>query len=284
MRFSGKCAVITGAASGIGRAATLLFAREGATVFAADLNLAGAEAVAREGDNIIPVACDVCDVAQIKALMDHAAGTCGGIDVLFNNAGAGGDRAPIDEIEPEGWDRTFDLLMRSVAMGIRYAAPHMKHRKGAAIVNTSSVAAVGPGYSPTAYAVAKAGVLHLTKCAATDLAQYGIRVNAVQPGFINTNIFTTSMEMPGELVDQAKAMILQMSSAAQPVGRPGMPEDIANAVAFLCSEAAGFVTGTSLIVDGGITVGPRHAWDPEAPGLFDALQAMAEGAGAGLPQ
>ncbi len=284
MRFSGKCAVITGAASGIGRAATLLFAREGATVFAADLNLAGAEAVAREGDNIIPVACDVCDVAQIKALMDHAAGTCGGIDVLFNNAGAGGDRAPIDEIEPEGWDRTFDLLMRSVAMGIRYAAPHMKQRKGAAIVNTSSVAAVGPGYSPTAYAVVKAGVLHLTKCAATDLAQYGIRVNAVQPGFINTNIFTTSMEMPGELVDQAKAMILQMSSAAQPVGRPGMPEDIANAVAFLCSEAAGFVTGTSLIVDGGITVGPRHAWDPEAPGLFDALQAMAEGAGAGLPQ
>ncbi len=284
MRFSGKCVVITGAASGIGRAATLLFAREGATVFAADLNLAGAEAVAREGENIIPVACDVCDVTQIKALMDHAAGTCGGIDVLFNNAGAGGDRAPIDEIEPEGWDRTFDLLMRSVAMGIRYAAPHMKGRRGASIVNTSSVAAVGPGYSPTAYAVAKAGVLHLTKCAATDLAQFGIRVNAVQPGFINTNIFTASLEMPAELVDQAKGMIFQMSSQAQPVARPGMPDDIANAVAFLCSEAAGFVTGTSLIVDGGITVGPRHAWDPEAPGLFDALQAMAEGAGAGLPQ
>ena len=284
MRFSGKCAVITGAASGIGRAATLLFAREGATVFAADLNLVGTEAVAREGENIIPVACDVCDVAQIKALMDHAAGTCGGIDVLFNNAGAGGDRAAIDEIEPEGWDRTFALLLRSVAMGIRYAAPHMKHRKGAAIVNTSSVAAVGPGYSPTAYAVAKAGVLHLTKCAATDLAQYGIRVNAVQPGFINTNIFTTSLEMPAELVDTAKAMIMQFSSNAQPVARSGMPEDIANAVAFLCSEAAGFVTGTSLLVDGGITTGPRHAWDPEAPGMFDALLAMAEGANAGAPQ
>ncbi|MFM5923041.1 MAG: SDR family NAD(P)-dependent oxidoreductase [Novosphingobium sp.] len=279
MRFSGKSVVITGAASGIGRAATLLFAREGGTVFAADLNLAGAEAVAREGENIIPVACDVCDVAQIKALMDHAAGTCGGIDVVFNNAGAGGAREPIDEIDADGWDRTMDLLLRSVAMGIRYAAPHMKHRRGAAIVNTSSVAAVGPGYSPTAYAVAKAGVLHLTKCAATDLAQYGIRVNAVQPGFINTNIFTASMEMPDELADQAKAMILQMSSAAQPVGRSGMPDDIANAVAFLCSEAAGFMTGASLIVDGGITVGPRHSWDPEAPGMFDALQAMAEAAG-----
>lgn len=276
MRFTGKSVVITGAASGIGRATTLLFAREGAQVFAADLNLDGAKAVAAEAPGIVPVACDVCDVAQIKALMDHAAGTCGGIDVLFNNAGAGGDRAPIDEIEPEGWDRTFDLLMRSVAMGIRYAAPHMKHRKGASVVNTSSVAAVGPGYSPTAYAVAKAGVLHLTKCAATDLAQYGIRVNAVQPGFINTNIFTASLEMPGELVDQAKAMIMQMSSNAQPVARSGMPDDIANAVAFLASDAAGFMTGASLIVDGGITVGPRHAWDPEAPGLFDALQAMAD--------
>ncbi len=92
MRFSGKSVVVTGAASGIGRATTLLFAREGATVFAADLNLAGAEEVAREGDTIIPVACDVCDAAQIKALMDHAAGTCGGIDVVFNNAGAGGAR------------------------------------------------------------------------------------------------------------------------------------------------------------------------------------------------
>ncbi|MGE8142146.1 SDR family NAD(P)-dependent oxidoreductase [Novosphingobium sp. NPDC080210] len=281
MRFSGKSVVVTGAASGIGRATTLLFAREGATVFAADLNLAGAEAVAREGDNIIPVACDVCDVAQIKALMDHAAGTCGGIDVVFNNAGAGGAREPIDEIDADGWDRTMDLLLRSVAMGIRYAVPHMKQRPGAAIVNTSSVAAVGPGYSPTAYAVAKAGVLHLTKCAATDLAQHGIRVNAVQPGFINTNIFTASMEMPAELVDTAKAMIAQMSSQAQPVARGGQPDDIANAVAFLCSEAAGFMTGASLIVDGGITVGPRHSWDPEAPGLFDALQAMAEASGAG---
>ncbi len=275
-RFSGKCAVVTGAASGIGRETALLFAREGAAVFAADLDLAGAQAVAAQAPGITAVACDVCDVAQIKALMDQAAAACGGIDIVFNNAGAGGARAPIDEIEPEDWDRTMDLLLRSVAMGIRYAAPHMKGRPGAAIVSTSSVAAMGAGYSPTAYAVAKAGVLHLTKVAATDLARYGIRVNAVQPGFINTNIFTASVEMPADRVDTAKAIIAQMSSNAQPVARGGQPADIANAVAFLCSDAASFMTGTSLLVDGGITIGQRHAWDPEAPGLFDAMLAMAE--------
>lgn len=275
-RFTGKCAVITGAASGIGRATTLLFAREGAHVFAADLNLEGARAVAAEGEGITPVACDVCDVTQIKALMDTAATACGGIDFVFNNAGAGGAREAIDAIDAEGWDRTFHLLLRSVAMGIRYAVPHMRGRKGAAIVNTSSVAAIGPGYSPTAYAVAKAGVLHLTKCAATDLASHGIRVNAVQPGFINTNIFNASLEMPADKVDEAKALISEMSAIAQPIARGGQPADIADAVAFLCSDAAGFMSGASLIVDGGLTLGPRHSWDPQTPSMLTILRDLAE--------
>lgn len=275
MRFAGKIAVITGAASGIGRETAKLFAKEGAKVFAADLDLAGVQSLADELPGVVPVACDVCDVSQIKALMDQA-GAAGGIDVVFNNAGAGGAREPIDEIDAEGWDRTFHLLLRSVAMGIRYAVPYMKGRPGAAIVNTSSVAAVGPGYSPTAYAVAKAGVLHLTKCAATDLAQYGIRVNAVQPGFINTNIFSASLEVGEADKATVNAMIAQMSSHAQPVSRGGQPRDIAEAVAFLASEAGGFMTGASMIVDGGITVGPRHSWDPEAPGLFDTIQQFLE--------
>ncbi len=279
MRFSAKTVIVTGAASGIGAEATRLFAAEGATVFAADIDRDGGTRLAQETDGDVRFACcDVCDPQAIKALMDRAAEETGGIDVVFNNAGAGGAREPIDEIEPEGWDRTMDLLLRSVAFGIRYAVPHMKGRPGANIVNVSSVAAVGPGYSPTAYGVAKAGVLHLTKMAAADLARHGIRVNAIQPGFINTNIFTASLDVPEEQKEMAKGMIAQMSSNAQPVRRGGQSADIAQACAYLASEAAGFVTGTSLLVDGGITIGPRECWDEDTPHMFEGLNAMEEAA------
>ncbi len=280
-RFTGKTVVVTGAASGIGRATTLAFAGEGAIVYAADIDAEGLAATAAASNGEVRThVTDVTSTEDIRALMDRAAAETGGIDVVFNNAGAGGDRASIAEIEPAGWDRTMDLLLRSVAFGIRYAVPHMKGRAstqtgGAAIINTSSVAAVGPGYSPSAYAVAKAGVLHLTKVAAADLAQHGIRVAAVQPGFINTNIFTRALDITGDAETMAKAAIAHMSQAAQPVARGGQAQDIAQAVLFLASEAAGFVTGTSLVVDGGITIGPRHSWDPASPGLFETLEQFA---------
>lgn len=278
MRFNGKTIVVTGAASGIGQATALAFSGEGATVYAADIDETGLAATAAAANGTVVTAhCDVTRTEDIKALMDRAAAETGGIDCVFNNAGAGGDRATIDEIEPEGWDRTMDLLLRSVAFGMRYAVPHMIGRKGASFVNTSSVAAIGPGYSPTAYAVAKAGVLHLTKVGAADLAKHKIRVNAVQPGFINTNIFTSSMGMPEELELQAKGAIAAMSKQAQPIARGGQADDIAQAVLFLASEAASFMTGTSLVVDGGITIGPRHSWDPAMPSLFDTLQHMVDG-------
>jgi len=284
MRFAGKVAVVTGAASGIGKAAVLKLAGEGAHVFAADIDEAGGKALAEASNGRIEfLRCDVTVASDIEALMNEAAKRGGGIDIVFNNAAAGGDRAPIDEISPEGWDWTMNLVLKSVAMGIRYASPHMKGRKGASIVNTASVAALGAGYSPTAYAVAKAGVLQLTKLAATDLAQYGIRVNAICPGFINTNIFTSSLDVPDDSKDAAKAIIADMSAHAQPVSRGGQPEDIANAVAYLASEEASFMTGTHMLVDGGLTIGQRHAWDPEAPGLFDALVAMEDAAKAGAP-
>lgn len=284
-RFVGKTIVVTGAASGIGRAATLAFVSEGGIVYAADIDATGLAATAAMSNGEIRTQItDVTQTEDIRALMDRAAAETGGIDVVFNNAGAGGDRATIDEIEPAGWDRTMDLLLRSVAFGIRYAVPHMTGRAstrsgGAAIINTSSVAAIGPGYSPSAYAVAKAGVLHLTKVAAADLAKHGIRVAAVQPGFINTDIFTSALDITGDAKTTAKAVIAQMSQQAQPVARGGQPDDIAQAVLFLASEAAGFVNGTSLIVDGGLTIGPRHSWDPASPGLFEMLEQFAPAAG-----
>ncbi|PTS84224.1 2,5-dichloro-2,5-cyclohexadiene-1,4-diol dehydrogenase [Sphingomonas sp. HMWF008] len=277
MRFAGKRAVVTGGASGIGRATALRLAREGAEVWIGDIDVAGGQELAETSNGRIHFRrTDVLQVSDIAALM-QAADAAGGIDVLFNNAGAGGAREKIDAISPEDWDRTQNLLLRSVAMGIRYAAPLMIARgKGGAIVNTASIAALQTGAAPTAYSVAKAGVLHLTTLAAADLSQHNIRVNAVCPGFITTNIFTSALGITGDKRDMANGMIGQVAAQAQPLQRAGTPDDIAAAVAYLASEDAGFVTGTHIVVDGGMTIGPRHSWDPNAPTMFAALEAFAQ--------
>ena len=168
----------------------------------------------------------------------------------------------------------MNLLLRSVALGIRHAVPHMIARGGGSIVNTASVAALSAGMGPTAYSVAKAGVLQLSKVAAADLAKHRIRVNAICPGFIKTNIFTTSMEIPVALRDRANGMIAQVADQAQPVARGGKAEDIAGTVAFLASDDAAFITGTHVLVDGGLLIGPRHSWDPAAPRMFDAIRKL----------
>ena len=274
MRFAGKRAVVTGGASGIGRATALRLADEGAAVLVGDIDEAGGEALAAEsGGRIAFQRTNVTQAGDIEALVG-AAEAAGGLDILFNNAGAGGSRDPIGEISPEDWDQTQALLLRSVALGIRYAAPRMQARGGGAIVNTSSVSALGSGYAPTAYSTAKAGVLHLTRLAAADLARHGIRVNAVVPGFITTAIFTRHLEVPEDRREQANQAIAGVAAKAQPIPRAGRPEDIAAAVAYLASDDAEFVTGTHLVVDGGLTIGTRGSWDPSVPSLFTALDAF----------
>lgn len=271
MRLDGKRAVVTGGASGIGRATALRLVAEGAEVWIGDLDRAGGEAVAAEAPGRIHfVATDVTDEAQIVALMQAP----DALDIVFNNAGAGGARERIDEIAADDWDRTQALLLRSVALGIRHAAPLLARNGGGAIVNTSSVSALGTGYAPIAYSTAKAGVLHLTKLAAAELARDNIRVNAVVPGFITTNIFTRHLDVAEEKRQAANQAIAGIAANAQPVARAGRPEDIAAAVAYLASDDAAFVTGTHILVDGGMTIGTRASWDPQSPSLFTALEAF----------
>jgi NAD(P)-dependent dehydrogenase (short-subunit alcohol dehydrogenase family) len=274
MRFTGKRAVVTGGASGIGRATALRLAKEGAEVLIGDIDEAGGRELAETSNGRIAFRrCDVTQAGDIEALV-AAADAAGGLDVLFNNAGAPGAREGIDEIAPESWDRTQALLLRSVALGIRYAAPLMAKRGGGSIVNTSSVSALGSGYAPVAYSTAKAGVLHLTTLAAAGLAKDRIRVNAVVPGFITTAIFTRDFDLPDDKRAMADQAIWGMAAHAQPVARAGRPEDIAAAVAYLASDDAAFVTGTSILVDGGLTIGTRASWDPNEPSLYAALEAF----------
>jgi NAD(P)-dependent dehydrogenase (short-subunit alcohol dehydrogenase family) len=262
-RLDGKIAVITGACSGIGLGTVELFVEEGAHVLAADIqDAAGAALEARFPGKVRYQHCDVTSESDIAATMQAAKDSFGGLDILFNNAGAGGSPLIIEEMTGEAWDFSFNLLLRSVALGMRYATPLMAERGGGAIVNTASVAGLEAGRGPIAYSVAKAGVIHLSKVGAAQLSRHNIRVNAICPGLILTNIFTASQAVPDGLKDQVKAEMRQSAPNTQPIKKAGEPRDIAEACLFFASDAGAFVTGTHILVDGGLLVGPRQSWDP----------------------
>jgi len=262
--LDGKIAVITGAASGIGRATVERFVAEGAKVLACDIQDEAGRSLEDAYPGLVRYQrCDVLEEDDIAVAMEIASQTFGGIDILFNNAGAGGSPNTIETMTGEAWDFSQNLLLRSVALGIRYAVPFMKARGGGAIVNTASIAGLQAGASSIAYAVAKAGVIQLTKVAAAALARYDIRVNAICPGLILTNIFTASDLIPDAMKDNIRASMRSTAPAAQPVRKAGEGSDIAEACLFFASPASAFITGTHLLVDGGLHVGPRHSWDPE---------------------
>jgi NAD(P)-dependent dehydrogenase (short-subunit alcohol dehydrogenase family) len=214
--------------------------------------------------SITHVHCDVTSEESFGAAISEAIKAHGKLDILFNNAGAGGTQLPIAEMDMAEWDKTIGLLLRSAALGMKLAVPAMIAGGGGAIVNTASVAAFSAGNAPIAYSVAKAGVLHLSKVAAAELARHSIRVNAICPGLILTGIFTQSYaaEAPQLAADVTEYM-RKSAPRAQPLQIPGMPEDIAAALLYLVSDESRFVTGTHLLVDGGMQVGARHSWDPE---------------------
>lgn len=254
--LAGKVAIITGGASGMGRAASILFAQRGAKVVVADLNVTGGEAVAAEasasGNACIFQRTDVSQEADVKALVARAMSEFGGLDIMFNNAGIGGAVGPLEEISVEDWDKTQAVCLRGVFLGIKHAVAPMRARGGGAIVNTASIAGVWGYPMLHAYSAAKAGVVNLTRSAALEFAADGIRVNCIAPGGVATPI-VGAFGANKEAVEAALAR-------GQPVPRAGQPDDIAHAALYLAGPHAGFVTGHTLVVDGGAVAGPAGTY------------------------
>jgi NAD(P)-dependent dehydrogenase (short-subunit alcohol dehydrogenase family) len=277
-RLDNKIALITGAASGIGLGTVELFVSEGAQVVAADVQDAkGAILEQRFPGKVVYAHCDVTREADIAAAVGKAQSEFGGLDILFNNAGHGGAVGTVEETNAEAWDQTFALLVRAAILGMKHATPLMKARGGGSIINTASIAGLQAGWGPIAYSTAKCAVIHLSKVTAAELSPQNIRVNAICPGLIATSIFGASMGLPREVADQMAARIEEVAPKFQPVPKAGVPKDIAEAALFLASDASAFISGTHLVVDGGITIGSRHSWNPETVSpLLDALGITAE--------
>jgi len=274
-RLKGKVALITGGCSGIGLGTVELYLAEGARVVAADLQDAkGAMLEQRFPESLRYIHCDVTVEGDIAAACALASEAFGGLDILFNNAGHAGMPGGVETLTAEGWDAMFAVLVRGPALGMKYARPLMLARGGGSIINTASIAGLQAGWGPLAYSTAKAAVIHMSRCAAAELSPMSIRVNAICPGLIATSIFGTALGMPRDGADQMAALVAQKAAIAQPIPKPGLPADIAAAALYLASDESRFVTGTHLVVDGGITVGSRHAWDQGATSPFAQIFGM----------
>jgi NAD(P)-dependent dehydrogenase (short-subunit alcohol dehydrogenase family) len=266
-RLDGKVAIITGGASGIGRATTLTFLREGAKVVVGDMNaasIAETTALAKAGNDLASLQGDVSKEADVAALVDLAVKRFGGVDCIFNNAGVGGAFGPIGETTVEEFDFTFAVLVRGVFLGIKHASNRMKAQgRGGSIINTASVAGIGGGAGPHAYSGAKAAVANLTRSVSVELAANLIRVNAIAPGGIKTPLATGRHEAAWDAMIREK----------QPWPELGMPQHIADAALFLASEESRFITGQVLVVDGGLLA--------QGPNMFgrDASSPMLKKAG-----
>ena len=271
-RLSGKVAVITGGASGIGEATVRKFVAEGAKVVIADMQSGKGEALAAElGDSARFIRTDVCMEEQVAAAIAAAKDGWGRVDCLFNNAGFGGVNGEIHELDMgEPYQRTVDAMLTGPIFGMKHVAPIMREQGSGSIITTASIAGTGGGYGPHVYSAIKAAVINLTRSVAQELGPAGIRVNAVCPGFINTPIFLGQEALKSDHSEVLEGL-KQVSAFAQPITRPGLPEDIANAVCFLASDESGFITGHPLVVDGGMTLG---AWQhPDlGGGLADMMQ------------
>lgn len=257
-RLSGKVAIITGGASGIGRGTVELFVKEGASVVAADLqDDKGARLVEDLGSEVSYVRTDVSNEEDIKAMIAHALDKFGRLDCLFNNAGVPGVGGPIADTPCEEFDTVMAVVLRGVFLGIKHAAPTMCRQRSGSIISTASVAGIRIGFGPHIYSAAKAAVIQLTKSTARELGESNVRVNCICPGGIATPIFGKSFGLATHVADQTVEPMKTILETMQPIPRAGVPSDIAQAALWLASEDFSFVTGHELVVDGGVTLGRK---------------------------
>jgi NAD(P)-dependent dehydrogenase (short-subunit alcohol dehydrogenase family) len=243
-RFTDKVVFITGAASGIGRAAALAFAAEGARLAILDRSADALEevraSVKNAGVDVMAIACDVSSPEQVEAAVKQVVGRFGRLDIAFNNAGVENKAAPVHEIELAEWDRILGINLRGTFICMNHELAQMVKQGGGVVVNTSSGAGIRGVAGGAAYAASKHAIIGLTRSAALDYAKQNIRVNAVLPGNIET-----------PMMDRFTGGDIQKAIDLEPVGRLGKPEEIAEAVLWMASDLGGFVTGAATVIDGG---------------------------------
>ena len=246
-RLDGKVCVITGAGGGMGREAAILFSEEGASVCAADVNLAAAEETAAASRDAFAQQVDVADEASVKAMMDAAAARYGGIDVLYNNAGISpADDASILDTDVDAWDRVQAVNTRGVFLCCKHGIPHLQKRGGGSVINVASfVALVGAATSQISYTASKGAVLSLSKELGVQFARQGVRVNALCPGPVETPLL---LRIWSETPGAAERRLVHV-----PMGRMAKPREIVNAALFLASDEASYVNASTFLVDGGLT-------------------------------